>query len=162
MVTGYLADDALATAPATADAEARSERIRPEAVERALDAFGGVRRPSNDLGTALDAELAAMAALGDGPNPDPMPGSGPGLGTGTVSRAAARAGGGGKQAGDGGKALGGGSVGASAVAALRAGVDRVAAAGSALVGGEAAQRFWQWLQVRPLGTFILPVCCALG
>lgn len=132
MVTGYPAGGALPTAAAPADADAHGERIRPEAVERALDAFGGVRRPSDDLGSALDAELAA---LGGDPNPTLSPGSEPG--------------GVGKQAGEGGKALGGGSVGASAVAALRAGVDRVAAAGSALAGGESAQRFWQWLQVRP-------------
>jgi len=52
------AEEAAVAGPGAA--AAADGAIRPEAVERALDAFGGVRRPS--LGAGLDAELAAFGS----------------------------------------------------------------------------------------------------
>ncbi len=102
--------------------------IRPEAVERALDAFGGVRRPS--LGAGLDAELAAFGgeAAPEGLAPESAEATDPG---GKLGGARAPA----------------DAAGASAVAALRAGVARLAST-SSVVAGEGAQRFWKWLQAR--------------
>ena len=121
------AEDSAIAAPGAA--AAADGAIRPEAVERALDAFGGVRRPS--LGAGLDAELAAFG--------------GEAAPEGLASGSAGAADPGGKRGGERAPAD---AAGASAVAALRAGVARLASASSALAAGEGAQRFWKWLQVR--------------
>ncbi len=169
VVTGYPADGSLFSVPAAAVASAHHAASPcSEAVERALDAFGGVRRAGSGLGSgdlddaSLDAELAAMAVLGgehgdaSAPLAAPEPVSGLGAGLGPSAEAGGLEGDAGGKAqgkaaeGEGHASVGEGhaSVGAAAVAALRAGVDRLAAAGSALVGGESAQRFWKWLEVR--------------
>jgi len=116
--------------------------IRPEAVERALDAFGGVRRPS--LGAGLDAELAAFGgeAAPEGLAPESAEATDPG---GKLGGARAPA----------------DAAGASAVAALRAGVARLAST-SSVVAGEGAQRFWKWLQARAHGAAALERLCAGG
>lgn len=162
VVTGYPADGSLISVPAAAVASAHHAASPcSEAVERALDAFGGVRRAGSGLGSgdlddaSLDAELAAMAVLGgkrgDSPaplaTPEPVPGLGAGLGP-SAEAVGLEGDAGGKAQGKAAEGEGQASVGAAAVAALRAGVDRLAAAGSALVGGESAQRFWKWLEVR--------------
>ncbi len=134
------AEEAAVAGPGAA--AAADGAIRPEAVERALDAFGGVRRPS--LGAGLDAELAAF---GSEAAPE-----------GLASESA--------EATDPGGKLGGArapadAAGASAVAALRAGVARLAST-SSVVAGEGAQRFWKWLQARAHGAAALERLCAGG